>query len=92
MVGEDESLGVHDEARALAAARTVAVAIVGRAGAALGGALRDRDVDDGGVDALDDVGEVRRAARHGGRRGGDGVHHSAPGGQDAQQPRHTGHQ
>ena len=91
VVGEDEALGIHDEARALSAARTLAVGVVERARAAVPGGLGDGDVDDGRVDPLDDVGEVGRPDRGGGR-GMDGVHDTAPPGQHSQKPRHTSHQ
>ncbi len=92
VVGDDEALGVHDEPRALAPARSVVVAVAGRATPRVRGTLDDGDVHDGGVDALDDVGEVRGASAHRGRRGMDRVHDPAPRGEGAQQTRDPANQ
>src|SRR5207249_6052601 len=92
VVGEDEALGIGDEARPLAAARAVVVAAAGRARPRLSAGLGDGDVDDRGVDALDDVGEVRRTSRHRSRGGMDRVDNTAPGGEGAEQTRDTGYQ
>jgi hypothetical protein len=81
LVGEDVTLGIDDEPRALAPAHAVGIGVVVRSslgvrirvrvtprgdGGARGGlldrAFHHRDVDDGGVDALDDVDEAGGAA------------------------------